>query len=244
VAPQCVVVVQRFFIGCTPRTGNTWLRKLLAGDLDLVEYPAHTLEDVPWHALAERCAISMHAHATPELLALLAQHHIRVVVTIRHPLDVLISILAYTQYQRKTKRWVSGDGGDESSLFAAHPLDRAFLEYAQSPRAHVLLGVSPEWLSHASAVVRYEALAAHPVRALNALFATLQVSPMRRVSDVVAGNTIDLLRAIHTDNAHHFWRGESGIWKRLLPLDIARTIAEHHAELLNAWDTPVTQTAR
>jgi len=221
----------RFFIACTPRTGNTWVRKLLAGNLDLVEHPIHTLDEVDWNALEPRCVVAIHIYPAPELLASLAQRGFAIMTTVRHPMDVLISILAYTQYQRKTKRWVAGAGGDESSLFGATPLDRAFLDYATSERAAVLFGVSVAWLPYANAVVRYESLVADPPGYLEELFRALGVSPAHPVQDVVAQNTIERLKTIHTDNSHHFWRGELGIWRRLVPGDIAQAIADRHREV-------------
>ncbi|HXW51151.1 MAG TPA: sulfotransferase domain-containing protein [Candidatus Acidoferrales bacterium] len=218
----------RLFIVCTPRTGNTWLRKLLAGNLDLAEHPAHALDELDWERLEPGFAISMHVHATPQLVAFLAARGVRVIVTVRHPLDVLISILAWTQHQRQTRRWVGGDGGDESSLFGATPTDRAFLDYALSERAGVLLGVSVEWLAHAAAVVRYEELVADTTGVLNALIASLGAPTERPISHVIAQNSMEKLRAIHTENAHHFWRGERGIWYRLLPREVADAIAQRH----------------
>jgi hypothetical protein len=218
----------RLFIACTPRTGNTWVRKLLAGNLDLVEYPVHTMGEIPWDDLAPRCVVAIHVYPSEELVALLRDRGFSILTTIRHPLDVLISILAYTQYQRKTKRWVSGEGGDESSLFGATPLDPAFLDYASSKRADVLFGVSMAWLPYAAAAVRYESLVEDPKAYLAGLFETLEVTPAHPVSEVIAQNTLERLRAIHTDNSHHFWRGELGLWRRLLPSEIALPIAEHH----------------
>lgn len=221
-------VGNRFFIVCTPRTGNTWLRKLIAGNLDLPEYPAHRLDELPWDELPAACAISMHVHATPELQRFLAERGFRVIVTIRHPLDVLVSILQFSKYQPKTGRWVGGDGGDESTLWTASPLDPAFFDYALGPRATVLLGVSVEWLPFAAAVVRYESLAANPEAHMMTMFGELGVTPRHRVRDIIEENTIAKLRGLHAQDSHHFWRGERGLWRRLLPGDVCQPIATRH----------------
>jgi hypothetical protein len=226
--------LERFFIACTPRTGNTWLRKLLAGNLDLTEYPVHKLDEVPWNDLPPRCIVAMHTHADPELVKYLSERHFRIIVTTRHPLDILISILAYTQFQRKTRRWLAGEDGDESSLLGAAPTDRAFFDYALSARAAVLLGVSVEWLAYAADVVRYESLAAEPHIFLSDMFARLGVAPVGSICNVVAGNSIERLRALHAEHSFHFWRGECGLWRRLLPADVAVPIAERHRTIFEA----------
>lgn len=217
---------KRLFIVCTPRTGNTWLRKLLAGALGLPEYAAHAVEEIAWLELPPGCVISMHVHNTPVFRRHLDDLNFRVIVTVRHPLDVLVSILQFSQHEPATARWVGGDCGDESALAGADPLSREFLDYCLSDRAAVLLSVSLQWMADAAAVVRYEPLVESPQASLSELLDRLKLSSVRPLQQIVAENTIDKLRKDLSQ--YHFWRGTPSLWKRLLPADVAIPILNRH----------------
>jgi hypothetical protein len=218
----------RLFIGCTPRTGNLWFRRLLAGALDLQDYAAHAVADIPWKDLLPGCIVSMHAHVTPELRRLLQDGGFRVLVTSRHPLDVLLSILHFSKLEPATAMWLDREGGDETSLAQAGPLDEAFLDYCVSPRASALLGVSVEWLAFAEAIGRYERFVAHPKRELSKTLAKLELKPVRPLQQVIEESNFQNLRSSLGPLQRHFWRGQPGVWRKVLPGDVARPIAAHH----------------
>lgn len=170
----------------------------------------------------------MHAHPTPEFLSFLKGRGFRLLVITRHPLDVLVSILQFSKREPATARWLGGEGGDESSLANATPLDRAFVDYCTSERASALLGVSPQWLSFADAVAKYEKLVAHPNTELTTILNRLRVVPVHPLQQVIAENSIKNLRSSLSAYSRHFWRGEPGLWRQLLPRQIAQKIATQH----------------
>jgi hypothetical protein len=221
----------RYFLACSPRTGNNWVRQLVADSLYLTSYAVHRVGDVPWDNLPPHCIVSLHEHASAELYRFLARHDFKVVVMVRHPLDVLISILHYAQHEPKTALWLAGEGGDESGLAGAGPLDPAFLTYACGARAAALLGISAEWLPYASVTVRYEELCKDSILKLRQLLASLGVTPARPLDKVTAENTLTALRKKNPHDVYHFWRGQPGFWRRVLTLDVAREIWSRHRAL-------------
>jgi hypothetical protein len=221
-------VSTRLFVGCTPRTGNLWFRRLLAGALGIPEYAAHEPEEIAWQDLPPGCIVAMHAHATPAFRQFLADGEFRVLVTTRHPLDVLISILQFSKREPTTAQWLNREGGDETSLAQAGPLDKAFLDYCLSERAAALLSVSPQWLPFADAIGRYEQLVAQPEDELSNVFERLGIAPAQPLRDVIKENRIDHLRELLAPHSQHFWRGEPGLWRKLLPAEVAVPIATRH----------------
>src|SRR5262245_44560627 len=83
----------RIVVISTPRSGNTWLRHLLAKIYGSQELAVHNPADVDWAAIPVDCILQIHWRPTPEFLSLLERHGFRVVVLARHPFDVLLSIL-------------------------------------------------------------------------------------------------------------------------------------------------------
>src|SRR5436305_300595 len=105
----------------TPRSGNTWLRRLLGTAYAVPELAAHTPAEVDWGALPAGCALQLHWRPTASLLAQLAAHRFTVVALCRHPLDVLVSVLHFCRHEPLTHRWLGGEGGCECGLYGALP---------------------------------------------------------------------------------------------------------------------------
>src|SRR5580658_5969913 len=103
--------MKRLFLACTPRTGNLWFRKMLAASLEVMEIAAHSPDEIDWDALSEGCLVAMHWHRTSAIQKLLDARAMEVLVTVRHPLDILISILRFCQLEPATARWLEGEGG-------------------------------------------------------------------------------------------------------------------------------------
>lgn len=214
----------------TPRSGNTWLRELLAPLLGLEPLTAHTPDDVPWSALPGRCVLQLHWPYDRDVVERLADARFQVVVLARHPLDVLISILNFARRAEETGSWLAGEEGDEEAIRGAGPLDQRFLEYATGPRAAALLGVTPSWWPSEAVQVRYEDLVADPEAQLRHIAGRLGEEPRRSVDEVVRGATVVALRTRHLARHFHFWQASPGLWRSLLPADIAQTIADAHPE--------------
>lgn len=211
-----------------------WLRRLLVGALGSEELSADTPGAVPWDELPERLVLQLHWPPDAELEARLDEHHFASAVITRHPLDVLISILQFAQSEPETARWLNGAGGNELSLIDADPTSSAFVSYAISERAKRLLDLTPAWRAsqRPTASIRYEDLVASPEAELEQLLRELNLAPKTNVADVVAANTLTELR--RETGSRHFWLGQPGHWRSLLPVRVAERVAPVHERAFSA----------
>lgn len=212
----------RLLIASTPRSGNTWLRKLIADALDWPQVAVHTPADVDWNTLPSSLVLQLHWLATEEFRALVESYGFRVLVLARHPLDVLISILHFAPNEPDTSRWLAGTGGDEAAIIGRTPVDSAVVDYACSPRFGALLQVSAGWWRERHALrVRYEDLVNHTVETVGALCEQLP-APQHGIAAAVERNRLEQLRLQSTNE--HFWQGRPGLWRTFLPSDTANLI--------------------
>lgn len=220
--------VNRIAIVSTPRSGNTWLRQLLSTSYSLKECAAHTPANINWEALPRHCVLQIHWHRTEPFFSLLEKYKFRIVTLSRHPLDVLISILHFSSHETETIRWLGGEGGNEVKIRRATPISQEFLEYATGPRSTALLKVSREWWGSAESYkLRYEDLVQNIPSEINKLGEWLGFSlPCSVIATAIAANSIERLRT--TSHNEHFWRGQPGHWKKLLPAATAHNIAQAH----------------
>jgi hypothetical protein len=209
----------RVAVVSTPRSGNTWLRRLPATAYAVPQFAAHTPAGVDWDGLPGGCIVQLHCWPTEPLVARLAAHRFAAVALARHPLDVLLSVLHFCRREATTGRWLGGQGGDEASLRGEAPRSRSFREYARGPRADALLAVSRAWWARPEARrVRYEDLVRDPAGELERLAQALGVRVRRPVAEAVAAHTLGEQRRHDAAHAHHYWQGQPGLWRRLLPL--------------------------
>jgi hypothetical protein len=217
----------RIAILSTPRTGNTWLRRMLDGVYSL----AHIAEDDPraidWERLPRGCILKHHWETDPKLLAKREEHQFRMVTISRHPLDVLISILHFSSGYSGTVTWFGGREGDEFGIAGTRPQSRAFLEYATGRRAKALLSISLSWTAVEGCLCEhYERLVEDPIGRLSALCDAICPAPAELIQYAVDANTMEKQRNL-VDH-QHFWKGQPGLWKQFLPAWEAFLIAETH----------------
>ena len=226
----------RIAVISTPRSGNTWLRSLLAGIYGLEQFAVHTPDDLDWSGLPNRCIVQLHWHWREPLTSNLAAHGFRAVTISRHPLDVLLSILRFSRYEPETARWLDGESGGEAEIRDAAPLSPSFEEYATSSRAFALLSISREWWNSPDVCrVRYEDLVYRTFGELERLGETMGApATAKAIAGAVHSNTFKALQA--NDANQHFWQGQPGLWKKLLPAATARRIAKRHEANFRTFD--------
>jgi len=223
----------RIAIVSTPRTGNTWLRRLLDAIYSLPQIVADTPDDVDWDQLPQHCILQLHWPADAELRSRLLKHEFKIVTLFRNPCDTLISILHFATVWNKTNLWMGGLQGDESNIIGARPCSREFAEYAESDRAKLLIAASANWAEAENCLsIKYESLVEDAAGELKRVSdRLLPVSP-EVISAAVEANSLTRLRSCVQNQ--HFWQGQPGIWKTLLPSDLARDIERHHASAFSA----------
>lgn len=231
-------IVMRLALVSTPRSGNTWLRYLLANLYYLKQYAVHSPDDVNWSSLEEDCILQLHWHQTGSFLNTLEEHQFKVITIARHPLDVLISILHFAPHEPQTARWLNGEGGDESSICGQLPTSVEFLSYAISKRAKALLSVTKEWWNFPNVInVRYEDLVHTTEQTLEALCQYLG-TPKTDIQTVVSAHTIEKLRLTSSNN--HFWKGHPGFWMTLIPTESAQQIEAAHRDIFSCLNYTCT----
>lgn len=212
------MTTKRIAVVSTPRSGNTWLRGLLRGLTDAEERSEHRPRDFAWSTLPHATTLQLHWYPTSQFRALLSQHDFSVVTIVRHPLDVLMSVLHFCRHEANTAQWLDGVGGNEQALRSCSPLSPALVDYAHSQRFQLLLGVTPAWQATAKAWLRYEDLVADTTGQLLRLADELHVPSEPGVLDkVIASRAMPVMQS-HMVN-QHYWQGRPGLWRSLLPAE-------------------------
>ena len=210
----------RIALLATPRSGNTWLRMILAHALGLDEIPAHHPGDLDWSTLPEQVVIQLHWPRTPYLETLLEQAGVRMVTLSRHPFDVLISILRFAQTEPDTVGWLWGKGGDEEGLLDVDPSSEEFAQWAMSERALNLLAVTTSWLdSEKVAQVSYERLVKSPEEEVARLLERLSLVPLRPIDEAVRRCTPELVNG--RKHIQHTWTATYDLWREVIPPQLA-----------------------
>lgn len=211
----------------TPRSGNTWLRMMVARAYGLYSTAVHDPYALDWQALPARSIVQVHWAPEAAFIERIESAGFQVLTIARHPLDVLISILHFCGHEPETRQWLLGEAGNESDIAFSSPTEPQFAAYACGARANALLQVSAQWWVRQQPImkVKYEALVADPVAALQALEPALG-PPLACLAEVVEAHTLNTL-ALASHN-QHFWRGRPGLWKHLIEPSLARAVAAAH----------------
>ena len=223
-------MIRRVAILSTPRSGNTWLRRLLALSFGLSDIAVHRAGDVDWDGLPAGAALQLHWPPGAPLLGLLDRHGFRRVTIRRHPLAVLISILHFAPHEAQTSQCLDRDGGGETPTLDAHPESPEFLSYSTGPWARALLQVTKEWWPMPGVHrVCYEDLAANPRERVLRLARELGWDCAKEALErAIAANSMDAMKW-HPNR--HYWRGEPDLWKRLLTAPSAKAIWRAHRDV-------------
>lgn len=233
--PRCDQL--RLALVSTPRSGNSWLRHMLARALGLVEHGVHRPGDLAWNQLPPRSIVQIHWRPERDFCQLLAENNVRVVVLSRHPMDVLISILSFCQHDRSTLQWLDGADGNELSLQGASPTSEAFLSYAESPRAQSLLSISALWWQMPFVHrVRYEHLVFNTAGRLANLISRLGETAREPLAEVVATCSPESMQGISVDWLYDVWHAQPELWQRLVPKAEAARLYACHLSLLRTLD--------
>lgn len=216
----------RLALVSTPRSGNTWTRELLGSLFELEQIPVHNPAELDWENLPHRCVIQIHWYPEESFLSRLERHGVRVAVMARHPLDVLMSWLNYVYYIHQEGYCPGGGACLDCAIVGVLPRSDSFLEWTRSEYARCLLFHSPSWWNRTGVLrVRYEDLVADTQGALERLASEIGDLPRRPIAEVVEANAIGRKKPGHEVWHFHYWQGQPGLWKDLLPAAEARAIA-------------------
>jgi hypothetical protein len=220
----------RILIASTEKTGNTWLKHLLA---HIYELPTpHIGQDF---AEAEAAQLGSrwvtHQHFLPEgrLLAWAAANEVKIITMLRHPADLLVSLYHYccnyaSHYKddRPVSVALQADAAQrQSSAAVPHHIVDGRLIRVLHDRLICDLNISISWmLSGWSRIVRYEDLLAQPAATLGHLCAKIAPAAQVRVREAINRCRLDSLRKTFEVDSRFFRRGLLGEWRTALPRDV------------------------
>jgi hypothetical protein len=220
----------KLLIVSTPRSGNTWLRYMLASLYQLQQFAVHSPQELDWASLPSDSIVQLHWHRTLAFRELLQQHQFQPITIVRHPLAVLVSIWQFASHEPDTAKWLLGEGGNEYIILNQALDSQAFLDYACSPRAKALLSISSEWWNHPEVIsVKYENLVATPEQSLQQLCKAIHPHHSS-IQQVLSENTFEKLRPTASNN--HFWQGSPYAWQEMLSDEFIQIIEQTHQTTL------------
>lgn len=214
-------IQMRILIFSTPKTGNTWLRRLLETiyevlPVDLAHWP-WPFDPVEADNTEAQFVAHHHYYPSPSLIDWIRRNEVRVLTTIRHPADVLISLYHHVQG------------------FRPEPVDWAFVRsmiHADFERTGVIpvrvgapfwydLGCSIAWIDTGlTRVVRYEDLWRDTIGVLQAITDEIQPVDRDRLEMAVERCDVGLMRSLAGPFGGFFRSGSVGAWRDLLPGEI------------------------
>jgi hypothetical protein len=222
----------RILIASTEKTGNTWLKFLLARVYDLPIRPiGYDFCAADFEKFGPRWVIHQHFQPEPALLAWAEADRVCLLTTIRHPGDALVSLYHYccNYFDRYKNDGIipKAFAADAEKRRAARELPHHIVDgeliRALQHRIMCDLNISISWiLSRRSIVVRYEDLRCDPLPSLRRV--TDCIAPVsdeclrRAINDCEIG----LMRERSKDERRFFRRGLVGEWQTALPAEIRR----------------------
>lgn len=239
----------KVFLGATPKTGNVWLKTLLAEAyglrvVEVSEFP----DESSLHRLGTGWIAHQHFSPSERLLELFRQENVVVITVLRHPGDVLVSLRSFlgnldNAFQRDDRAATMLDDGEN--------FGPAALEYVRNDFA-AQVNLSLLWWKTGATPVRYESLRKDPLNTLRSLTPLLGPVPDSRLQAAIALSNIGRLRQKTGKTAFHFRAGRSGDWRKLLTpeiIEVFRNQSPYPAQFealgysLEATDSPTAAPA-
>lgn len=220
--------MSRIAVVSSPRSGNTWVRQVIAGALGWTELAVHNYTDIV-EPMPDKCILQIHWYREPNFQRWLDLNSFSVLTVARHPLDILVSVLNYLHFVPET-RWLEGNTGLPGNLQGKSPCSKEFLEYALSMGAEDLLAITYQWWQDKRSIrVRYEDALNDPELILGALVSQLggDSSAVRPLLDQLAISNMQAVKY------RHVWQGKAGLWRRLVVPADARAIYHRHRRVFD-----------
>lgn len=217
----------RIAILASMRSGNSYLRMLLARVLDASEQQISHPGDVPWGELPERIVIVLH-HVRTELLATrLRRHGFHSVTLIRHPFDVLLSHLMFAQTAPKA----DSSRHDTEALLDADPTSDAFARWAKN-HGRGSLGITQSWLDDPDAAqVRYASLMTEPEKVVRDLLGRWSLTEAQEIGAVIELLSPDNVNEM-SGMQHARAASRESNWQSFLSADLAAELRSLLADYL------------
>ncbi len=226
----------RILIASTEKTGNTWLKLLLSNLYDLpAPYLGPDFSESEADMLGQRWVTHQHFFPERRLLEWADLKQARLLTTVRHPGDTLVSLYHYCcnyadHYKDdvRIERALVADAADRqaTATLEHHVVDGELIRALQD-RIMCDLNISISWiLSRRSTIVRYEDLRAEPLSSLSRLAALVAPVSSDRIQQAIDACELKNLRDSYQIDSRFFRRALVGEWRSALPLEVLRRFHE------------------
>lgn len=231
----------RIVIAGPPKTGNVWLKCILATAYDLRPLGPKAVPERPrvelfreWvgqGGFPDGTVFHQHYDYSDELADAIAGAPAHVVTIVRDPYDVFVS--SYFTLQQH----VGGDRrGGKRDILKGKPLDHPdVVAYLQGGGFRNNMVKANEWLqSGRASVVRYEDLHRDPVGTLRGLAEKLAPLPAERIEQAVEGCSAENMRKRGGAESKHVRSATVGDSKQRLTDAHLAVFRERHADLVRS----------
>lgn len=231
-----LAVPMKIIIASTEKTGNTWLKLLLANIYELpTPYIGPEFSRAQADSLGDRWVAHQHFLPDRELLDWAAANEARFLTTIRHPGATLVSLYHYCRNypQNYAKEFEIADALKAEGTQTSQPsVTNDFIQDGElirilQRRLMCDLNISISWMvSGRTTAVRYEDLHVDPATALARLIALLRPVTPERINEAITHCQLDALRERYPGERSFFRRGSTTEWNAVLPAGVCRRFVE------------------
>lgn len=220
--------LQRILVNGSPKTGTTWMLKLISSIPGYREVGNFDGEIRRYNSVQAGEVVHGHDWYTPELADLLVKNKIKVVLLVRDPRDQLISRVFHIR-RVENHPWhqkLAGVSLDEAIMLCIEGREGL-------PGTRTMIELTQSWLNggYDMVVVRYEQLLCSPREQFQRVLDYLQVKlPEQLLEAIIARNQFERLsggrkfwkkarKQGQEDPRSHFRKGIIGDWKNYLKPD-------------------------
>ena len=219
----------RILILSTPKTGNTWLARLLSAIYDLPQQGLlHPFDPKQAAALGGRWVLFHHVRPTPEILDWIEEINPVLVTAIRHPADILVSLYHHV------RRFQAAE--IEASALRAmltSPYERSEILSDASGSFQDDLECSLSWMRTGRVhTVRYEDLWRDAHRELARVTSLICPVPERNIDLAIERCDFSLMRRLAGKHGGFFREGKVGGWPQVLPEDVCEGLCREPYQAL------------
>lgn len=227
--------VMRIIVAGPPKTGNIWIKCLLAQvyNLNILYSPPRTDADFS-QAVADGwfpdgSIFHQHYGPTGHFLETAAALDIKLVTIIRNPYDTFVSLYHFVQNFPK------------QFAHPPNPLHRIFGKPIDHPDVYAYIGDKAggfgihllsaiNWMeSGRSIIVRYEDLKTSPIQVLREVSAGIEAAGEPTLQSAIKKCTAQNMRKLFSRYRKHIRKGESGDWRNNLNAGHLGAMAAHSA---------------
>lgn len=210
----------RIMIVSTPKTGNTWIKALLAEIYNLpVVRVGMMFDPAEIESLGPRWITHQHYGARADVIDCGRRNSIIFVTTVRHPGDALVSKFHHVRNFAHERVFADVDRSPimlrDGDTIGEHTASYVMDGFSTS------LNVSLGWIrSGKSHVVHYEDLKRDPVGTLEGLTGSIHRVPLDRIERAVEACSIERMREKSRAGRKFFRQGTVGGWRSELPQEV------------------------